>query len=87
MTYGILVPQAGVELMPPAVEVQRPQHLDPQGSPQAYLFFILLLILVQLMTVSMKVKVKSLSCVRLFATPWTVTLQAPPYMGFSRQEY
>ena len=32
-------------------------------------------------------KVKSLSCVQLFATPWTVTLQAPLSMGFSRQEY
>ena len=30
---------------------------------------------------------KSLSHVRLFATPWTVTHQAPPSMGFSRQEY
>ena len=35
----------------------------------------------------MKVKVKSLSCVQLFATPWTVARQAPPTMGFSRQEY
>ena len=35
----------------------------------------------------MKVKVKSLSCVRLFATLWTVAHQAPPSMGFSRQEY
>ena len=34
-----------------------------------------------------KVKVKSLSCVRLFATPWTAAHQAPPSMGFSRQEY
>ena len=34
-----------------------------------------------------KVKVKSLSRVRLFATPWTATYQAPPSMGFSRQEY
>ena len=34
-----------------------------------------------------KVKVKSLSHVRLFATPWTVAHQAPPSMGFSRQEY
>ena len=32
-------------------------------------------------------KVKSLSCVQLFATPWTVAYQAPPSMGFSRQEY
>ena len=35
----------------------------------------------------LKVKVKSFSCVRLFATPWTVALQTPPSMGFSRQEY
>ena len=32
-------------------------------------------------------KVKSLSRVRLFATPWTAAYQAPPSMGFSRQEY
>ena len=32
-------------------------------------------------------KVKSLSHARLFATPWTVAYQAPPSMGFSRQEY
>ena len=35
----------------------------------------------------MKVKVKSLSRVQLFVTPWTVAYQAPPSMGFSRQEY
>ena len=34
-----------------------------------------------------KVKVKSLSHDRLVATPWTVAHQAPPSMGFSRQEY
>ena len=32
-------------------------------------------------------KVKSLSGVQLFETPWTVARQAPPFMGFSRQEY
>ena len=32
-------------------------------------------------------KVKSLSFVRLFATPWTVAHNAPLSMGFSRQEY
>ena len=31
--------------------------------------------------------VKSLSCVQLFATPWTVAYQGPPSVGFSRQEY
>ena len=34
-----------------------------------------------------KVKVKSLSCVWLLGTPWTAAYQAPPSMGFSRQEY
>ena len=34
-----------------------------------------------------KVKVKSLSCVRLVATPWTAAYQAPQSMRFSRQEY
>ena len=34
-----------------------------------------------------KVKVKSLSRVRLLATPWTAAYQAPPSMGFFRQEY
>ena len=32
-------------------------------------------------------KVKSLSHVRFFATPWSVAYQASPSMGFSRQEY
>ena len=34
-----------------------------------------------------KVKVKLLSRVRFLATPWTAAHQAPPSMGFSRQEY
>ena len=34
-----------------------------------------------------KVIVKMLSLVRLLATPWTAAFQAPPSMGFSRQEY
>ena len=34
-----------------------------------------------------KVKVKSLSRARFFSTPWTAAYQAPPSMGFSRQEY
>ena len=32
-------------------------------------------------------EVESLSCVRLFATPWTVAYKAPLSMEFSRQEY
>ena len=34
-----------------------------------------------------KVKVKLLSCVRLFGTPWTAAYQAPLSMGFSRQQF
>ena len=34
-----------------------------------------------------KVKVKLLNHVPLFATPWIVAYQAPPSMGFARQEY
>ena len=40
-----------------------------------------------LQCVKVKVKVKSLSHARFFATPWTAAYQAPPSMGFSRQEY
>ena len=40
-----------------------------------------------LIVIDQRVKVKSLSYVRLFATPWTVVYQAPPSMGFFRQEY
>ena len=36
---------------------------------------------------SVKVKVRSLSRVRLFETPWVVVYQAPLFMGFSRQGY
>ena len=35
----------------------------------------------------MKVKVKPLSCIRLFVTPWTVAYEVPPSVKFSRQEY
>ena len=32
-------------------------------------------------------EVKLLSHVQLSVTPWTVAYQAPPFMGYSRQEY
>ena len=46
-----------------------------------YLFYLILTIIL------FNVNVKSLSHVRLFATPWTVAYQAPLSMGFSRQQY
>ena len=39
------------------------------------------------LSTELSVKVKSLSRVRLVATPWTVAYQASQSMGFSRQEY
>ena len=38
-------------------------------------------------TIILKVKVKSLSRVRLFATPWTAAYHTSLSMGFSRQDY
>ena len=39
------------------------------------------------MFISIKPTSEVVSRVRLFATPWTVTYQAPPFMEFSRPEY
>ena len=50
-------------------------------------FFNFLLSSIPLHGYNMKVKVKLLSHVRLFGTPWTVAYQAPQSMEFSRQEY
>ena len=50
--------------------------------------FCLLLCVIHFKYIILKgMKVKSLSCVRFFATPWTVRHQAPASMGFPRQEY
>ena len=46
-----------------------------QYSPKQFIDSVLLLLL------------SHFSCVQLFATPWTAAYQAPPSMGFSRQEY
>ena len=46
-----------------------------------------LLIIIIILEHPLSVKVKSLSRIQLFETPWTVAYQAPPSMGFSRQEY
>ena len=54
---------------------------------QAVAVYLKLLIAMLLLLRKVKVKVKSLNRVRLFATPWTVAHQAPLSMGFSRQEY
>ena len=48
---------------------------------------LLMSFLINTVLVKVKVKVKLLSRVQLFATPWTVAYQAPLSMGFSRREY
>ena len=45
-----------------------------QYSPKQFIDSVLLLL-------------SHFSCVQLFTTPWTAAYQAPPSMGFSRQEY
>ena len=51
-------------------------------KPSFFFSWIVLLVFYQ----KVKVKVKSLSRVQFFTTPWTVACQAPPSMGFSRHE-
>ena len=48
---------------------------------------VLLIIITIIKWYLSSLKVKLISHVRLFATPWTVAYQAPQYMEFSRQEY
>ena len=56
---------------------------------QAFSFLVSLSPLVMMFLVlrHLIIIMKSLSCVRLFVTPWTVAHEAPPSMEFSRQEY
>ena len=64
-------------------------HLSYQGSPQ-YIWSVYLMLEIHprgQKDVKGKWKWKSLSPVRLFVTPWTIAYQAPPSVGFSRQEY
>ena len=51
-----------------------------------YLYTLLLEIKTEMFKYLVR-NIYTLSRVRLFATPWTVAYQAPPSMGFSRQEY
>ena len=52
-----------------------------------YSLYVIYKIRKKVMKMSFNSSVSLLSRVRLFATPWTVAHQAPPSMGFSRQEY
>ena len=65
--------------MTKAIQHAGPHSLDTPGS-----FFMLGLFSLQ--CCSLEGEVKSLSCVQLFASPWTIAYHAPLSMGFSRQE-
>ena len=67
-------PETAAYEAPPSLGFSRQEHWSGLPFPSP-------------MHQSWQVKVKSLSCVRLFTTPWTAAYQAPPSMGFSRQEY
>ena len=63
---------------------------SPQGSPIPGIFQARTLEWIAISfsnACKWKVKVKSLSSVQLWATPWTAAHQAPPSMGFSRQKH
>ena len=60
---------------------------EPRRTSAVLGFMVMRLVAECLLLQCAKVKVKSLSHVRLLATPWTAAYQAPPSMAFSRQEY
>ena len=67
-----------------------PEYGSPSGSPIPEILQARILEWVAISSSNAwkwKGKVKSLSRVRLLMTPWTAAYQAPPSMGFSRQEY
>ena len=70
---GPAKPQARVQSQPPCYSPLLTISLD---SPVVFVC-----------TSKKRKKVKSLICVRLFASPWTVTYQGPLSIGFSRKEY
>ena len=55
-------------------------HIYPPTSVSQLIYFMLI-------SHIHKVKVKSISRVHLFVTPWTIAYQVPLPLGFSRQEY
>ena len=76
---GLPCPPPG-DLPNPEIKPRSPA-LQADSLPWAQASFLLNVLLWK------KVKMKSLSHVWLFVTPWTVAYEAPPSMGFSRQEY
>ena len=81
---------AAAKLLQPCLTLCGPIDGSPPGSPVPGILQARILEWVAISfsnTWKQKVKVKSFSRVRPSATPWTAAFQAPPSMGFSRQEY
>ena len=81
---------AAAKLLQSCLALCNPREGSPPGSPVPGILQARTLEWVAISfscTWKWKVKVKSLSCVRLLSTPWTAAYQAPPSMRFSREEY
>ena len=90
LAYRVIVAAAAAKLLQSCPTLWNPIDGSPPGSPVPGILKVRTL---EWVTISFsnawkwKVKVKSLSRVRLLATPWTAAYQALPSMGFSRQKY
>ena len=85
-----IIPAAAAKLLQSCPTLCDPRDGSPSGSPVPGILQARTLEWVAISFSNAwkwKVKVKSLSHLRLFATPWTAAYQAPPSMGFSRQEH
>ena len=80
MGYG---PQGCTELD----TTEATQHAQTHSIYQYILYHVIKFTFSWFSDILKVLKIQSLSCVQLFAIPWIVDYQAPPSMGFSRQEY
>ena len=88
--YEVTIAAAAAKSLRSCPTLCNPIDSSPPGSPVPGIFQARTLEWVVIFfsdARNWKVKVKSLSCVRLLATPWTAAYQAHPSTGFSRQEY
>ena len=89
-TEGDAAAAAAAKSLPSCPTLCDPINGSPTGSPVPGILQIRTLEWVAISFSNAwkwKVKMKSLSRIQLLATPWTAAYQAPPSMGFSRQEY
>ena len=80
---------AAAKLLQSCLTLWDPIDGSPSGSPVPRILQARTLewVAISFSNAHWKVKVKTLSHVRLIATPWTAAHQAPPSVGFSKQEY